>query len=37
MTFAASSDLSVSESNSYYPNADVVWRGDPIGDRIQQI
>ena len=37
MTFAASSDLRVSESNSYYPNADVVWRGDPIGDRIQQI
>ncbi|MFT5628875.1 MAG: hypothetical protein ACI82I_000965 [Gammaproteobacteria bacterium] len=37
MTFAASSELSVSESNSYYPSADVVWRGDPIGDRIEQI
>ncbi|MCO4849032.1 MAG: hypothetical protein KC448_13805 [Yoonia sp.] len=37
MTFAASSELRVSESNSYYPSADVVWRGDPIGDRIEQI
>ncbi|MDO7730287.1 MAG: hypothetical protein MUQ13_13455, partial [Loktanella sp.] len=27
----------VSESNSYYPNADVVWRGDSIGDRVSQI
>ena len=26
-----------SESNSFYPNADVVWRGDPIGNRIEQI
>lgn len=37
MTFAASNQLRVSESNSYYPNADVVWRGDPIGNRIEQI
>jgi len=37
VTFSAPSDLRVSESNSYYPNADVVWRGDPIGDRIDQI
>lgn len=37
MTFAASNQLRVSESNSYYPNADVVWRGDPIGNRIAQI
>ena len=37
MTFTASNQLRVSESNSYYPNADVVWRGDPIGDRIEQI
>jgi len=37
VTFAAPSDLRVSESNSYYPNADIVWRGDPIGDRVSQI
>ena len=37
MTFAASTQLRVSESNSFYPNADVVWRGDPIGNRIEQI
>lgn len=37
VTFAASPNLRVSESNSYYPNADVVWRGDPIGDRVSQI
>lgn len=37
MTFAAPDELRVSESNSYYPNADVVWRGDPIGDRVEQI
>lgn len=30
-------DLRVSEGAGYYPNADVVWRGDPIGDRGQQI
>ena len=29
--------LTVSEANSYYPNADIVWRGDPIGDRRVQI
>ena len=29
--------LSVSEANGYYPRADIVWRGDPIGDRHQQI
>ena len=29
--------LSVSEANSYYPRADIVWRGDPIGDRHSQI
>lgn len=37
VTFSAASDIRVSESNSYYPNADVVWRGDPIGDRVAQI
>jgi len=30
-------DLRVSESNGFYPIADIVWRGDPIGDRRQQI
>ena len=29
--------LSVSEANSYYPIADIVWRGDPIGDRHAQV
>lgn len=29
--------LSVSEANSYYPRADIVWRGDPMGDRHSQI
>ncbi|MCX7559964.1 hypothetical protein OS190_10330 [Sulfitobacter sp. F26204] len=29
--------LTVSEANSYYPKADIVWRGDPIGDRYAQI
>lgn len=37
MTFAAPDNMRVSESNSYYPSADVVWRGDPIGDRVEQI
>lgn len=30
-------DLSVSEANLYYPLADIVWRGDPIGNRYQQV
>lgn len=30
-------NLKVSEANSYYPRADIVWRGDPIGDRYSQI
>lgn len=29
--------LRVSEGAGYYPSADVVWRGDPVGDRGQQI
>ena len=29
--------LDVSERNGYYPTADIVWRGDPIGDRHEQI
>jgi hypothetical protein len=30
-------DLRVSESGGYYPMADIVWRGDAIGDRHQQV
>lgn len=30
-------DLKVSEANSYYPLADIVWRGEPLGDRHQQV
>jgi len=29
--------LSVSEANGYMPAADIVWRGDPLGDRKAQI
>ena len=29
--------LIVSEANSYYPRADIVWRDDPLGDRHKQI
>ena len=29
--------LKVSEANSFYPGADIVWRGDPFGNRHQQI
>lgn len=29
--------LEVSEANLYYPVADIVWRGDPFGDRYEQI
>lgn len=29
--------LRISESNTYYPLTDIVWRGDPIGDRRAQI
>lgn len=30
-------DLSVSEANMYYPLADIVWRGEPRGDRHSQV
>jgi hypothetical protein len=30
-------DLSVSEANTFLPSADIVWRGDPLGDRHAQI
>lgn len=36
-SFAAQADLAVSESESYYPAVDIVWRGDPTGPRIAQI
>lgn len=29
--------LSVSEANMYYPKGDIVWRGDPMGDRHEQV
>ncbi|MEL7105448.1 MAG: DUF6778 family protein [Pseudomonadota bacterium] len=29
--------LQASEANLYYPIADIVWRGDPFGDRYEQI
>jgi uncharacterized protein DUF6778 len=29
--------LKVSEANRYYPIADIVWRGDPYGNRYQQV
>jgi len=29
--------LEVSEANVYYPLADIVWRGDPMGDRYAQV
>ena len=29
--------LRVSEANRYYPGGDIVWRGDPIGDRHKQV
>ena len=35
--FAARAGLRISESESFYPSGDVVWRGDPIGPRIPQI
>jgi hypothetical protein len=35
--FDAPADLSVSEANSFYPLADIVWRGDPLGDRKSQV
>jgi hypothetical protein len=29
--------LLVSEANRYYPNGDIVWRGEPLGDRRAQV
>ncbi|PTQ74925.1 DUF6778 family protein [Celeribacter persicus] len=30
-------ELTVSEANVYAPNADIVWREDPLGDRHEQV
>ncbi len=30
-------DLKVSEANVYFPIADIVWHGDPLGDRYAQV
>lgn len=30
-------DLVVSEANGFYPLADIVWRGEPLGDRREQV
>lgn len=37
VSFSAPSDLIISERESYYPTADIVWRGDPLGPRVDQI
>lgn len=29
--------LKVSEANRYYPSGDIVWRGDPMGNRHEQV
>jgi hypothetical protein len=31
------SDLRTSEANAYYPLADIVWRGEPVGNRHEQV
>lgn len=30
-------ELRVNERNTYYPRGEIVWRGDPIGDRRKQV
>jgi hypothetical protein len=30
-------NLRVSEANSFHPNVEIVWRGEPAGDRYQQV
>ncbi|SFR41209.1 hypothetical protein SAMN04488005_1617 [Yoonia tamlensis] len=37
LNFTATPGLVVSEANNYYPQADIVWRGDAPGPRIAQI
>ena len=36
-TVSIPEELRVSEANLYYPMADIVWRGDPKGNRKQQV
>lgn len=36
-TVSVPKTLEVSERNTYYPRADIVWRGDPLGDRYAQV
>ncbi|MEM8592853.1 MAG: DUF6778 family protein [Pseudomonadota bacterium] len=37
LRIAVPKELRVSEANLFYPIADIVWRGDPIGDRHKQV
>ncbi len=37
VTVTVPETLTVSERNTYTPNADIVWHGDPPGDRYQQV
>ena len=37
ITIAVPRNLKVSEANTYLPRADIVWRGDEIGDRHAQV
>lgn len=37
LTVRVPASLTVSERNGYYPNADIVWRGDMLGNRHEQI
>ncbi|MFP7571424.1 DUF6778 family protein [Marivita sp. S2033] len=36
-TVSVPKSLTVNERNTYYPRGDIVWRGDPIGDRHAQV
>ncbi|MCL3882879.1 DUF6778 family protein [Marivita sp. GX14005] len=36
-TVSVPRSLSVNERNTYYPRGDIVWRGDPYGDRHAQV
>lgn len=36
-TVAVPRSLKVNERNTYYPRGDIVWRGDPLGDRHSQV
>lgn len=37
VTITVPSSLKVSEANTFYPMADIVWRGEPRGNRHQQV